>query len=143
MNFNASNEETVDALLREHDDPERWEYPLDFDYNSAQSRFNQFLELLELELNQKFPSDTGARIQDASFHSQILLPGGLLRFSNFGDMLGLSPGHEVPSPILEAIAAVAQLLEYHLIPAELLERQYPGRDVTGIKDWWTRYFAWL
>src|SRR5262245_45341559 len=105
-------------LFAKHDHPTQWEYPPDFDYNSATARFAEFVVALSTILGSELQSETGSRIQDASFHSQVFLPipdgqHALVRFSNFGDMVTVgtvSDDKLVPESILEL---VTQLLPKH------------------------------
>ena len=59
-------------LLEEHDHTRRCEYPPSFDLKAAEERFAHLAE----ELIAAYPGstfETGAAIQDASFHGQIFL----------------------------------------------------------------------
>src|SRR4051794_23680215 len=99
-------------LLARHDHPTRWEYPPGFDYETANARFARFVSDLSAILGVSIPSETGAYIQDASFHSQAFLPlpdgrQAPIRFSNFGDMVAFDGDELVPEPTL---ATVLELL---------------------------------
>jgi hypothetical protein len=90
-------------------------------------------------------SETGTHIQDASFHSQIYLGTGALRFSAFGRMLAYTPDMEVEDDIREQVERLAAERGYILIPTDILETDYSGAHpgVDGIRTWWIRYFDWL
>lgn len=140
-------------LLEQHDDPKYWEYPGGIPRHAqagSDLRFQQFVKLLEDSLGKTWPIETGIQIQDASFHSQILFDApdthsGGLRFSNFGNMIAFTPDHELPTSLKEAVVAVAEQLGYVLVPSDVLEEDYTGRNpgVSGIATWWIRYFDWV
>src|SRR4051812_46138479 len=95
-------------LLAAHDHPTRWEYPPGFDYNAAIARFGRFVADLSAALGVPVPSETGAHVQDASFHSQAFLPlpgglQGLIRFSNFGDMATVGDSQSVPDATMTMV----------------------------------------
>ena len=138
------------AILERHDDPRRWEYPVGFDYGATTRRFTEFAEALSSALGVPLRSETGSLIQDASFHSQIFLPLGegrhaVIRFSNFGDMATLSEDEPVPPELLKAVVGLLERHGYVYVPASVLAQPYTGRNtgVTGIRDWWIRYFDWV
>ncbi|MBB3210689.1 hypothetical protein FHS27_006537 [Rhodopirellula rubra] len=137
-------------LLKINDDPERWEYPLGFDYESEQERFLQFATAFFAALNISPMIETGACIQDASFHSQLIFPVGLvryhsLRFSNFGSFITINDDEGVPDEILSTILELADRFEYTYIPYQYLDADYTGSNlgVTGIDSWWIRYFDYV
>jgi hypothetical protein len=70
---------------------------------------------------------------------------GWLRFSNFGDMVALTPDHEVDAATLNIILRLCVEKGYVFIPTEVAERPYDGQNpgVTGIEDWWVRFFDWV
>lgn len=133
------------SLLERHDDPDHWEYQRDFDWQTESRDFAAFVRDLEARLGRRFDVETGSRIQDASFHSQILLPGGLLRFSDFGRMIAVTPDSEVPEDVMAAIRELAAGRGYTLVPTADLEAPYPRADGTrlGIRTWWIRFFDYL
>src|ERR1700722_9270821 len=77
-------------LFERLDDPVRWEYPLEFDYQDAVRRFRAFTDELEKTLGIPLVAETESLIQDASFHSQILVDNAWVRFSNFGNLVAIS-----------------------------------------------------
>jgi hypothetical protein len=148
-------------LLQRHDDPKYWEYPPGFDYNAATTRFARCAEALSRALGVSLKSETGSYIQDASFHSQIFVPLGderyaMTRFSNFGDMVSVGTCYfgemvpdgadePIPPALLKAIVAVVEKEGYVYVPSEALMQPYTGKNpgVTGIRNWWIRYFDWV
>lgn len=137
-------------LLRQHDDPRRWEYPVGFDYDAATRRFAEFSNALAASLNVPLKSESGSYIQDASFHSQIYVPldsgrNTLIRFSNFGDMAAVSEDGPVPKEMMRGIIELLEKHGYVYIPARVLDQPYTGANpgVTGIRNWWIRYFDWV
>jgi hypothetical protein len=135
----------MSSTLERFDDPEHWERPSDFDWASESRAFAAFVADLQTKLRRQFEVETGSRVQDASFHSQISLPGGLLRFSNFGRMMAFAPDSEVPEDVLAAVRELAATHRYLLVPSAELEKPYPPGDGTrfGIGAWWIRYFDYL
>lgn len=137
-------------LLRQHDDPRRWEYPVGFDYDTAMRRFADFANALSTLLSVPLRSETGNYIQDASFHSQIYLPldserYALIRFSNFGDMATVSEDEPLPEEMKRVIINLFAKHGYVYVPATVLDQPYTGANpgVTGIENWWIRYFDWV
>jgi hypothetical protein len=137
-------------LLRRHDHSTQWEYPPGFDYLAATGRFARFVEELCAKLGVALRSETGARIQDASFHSQVFLPlpgdqHALIRFSNFGDMAAISDDEPVAEPTMAAVVGLLAKHGYVYVPANVLAQPYTGSNpgVTGIDTWWIRYFDWV
>jgi len=137
-------------LLQRFDDPRCWEYPDGFDYDAAALRFATFADALSIAFGQPLKTESGSDIQDASFHSQIyLLLGGvrfaLIRFSNFGDMVTVSEDEPIPHEVKEMVIDLLKKHEYSYIPSSVLEQPYTGKNpgVTGIRDWWIRYFDWV
>jgi hypothetical protein len=148
-------------LLQQHDDAKNWEYPLGFDYHAATTRFAKCAEALSTALGIPGKSETGSAIQDASFHSQIFVPltderYAMVRFSNFGDMVSvgtcyfgeMAPDRNdepIPAAVLNTIVEVLEKEGYVYVPPEVLMQPYTGKNpgVTGIRDWWIRYFDWV
>ena len=141
-------------LLQKHDDPRRWESPIRFDYESATRRFAAFTEVLSavlgLPLGLPLNSETRSHIQDASFHSQIYVRldaerNALSRFSNFGDLATVSEDEPIPEEILKTIVGLLEKHGYIYVPASILDQPYTGKNpgVTGIRNWWIRFFDWV
>lgn len=142
-------------LLRRHDDPTHWDLPDNFDYESARARVEKFAAALasafgflrRLGSGQHLELETGSLIQDASFHSQILIPIPQpgIRFSNFGDMVSVWDEKSVSPELLQTIRNLCDQLGYVYVPEDILKQPYTGSNpgVSGIPDWWTRYFNWL
>jgi len=137
-------------LLRRYDDPVRWEYPAGFDHAQAVQRFQRFAKELAQLWGKQVKNETEVEIQDASFHSQILIPVRdgefvVARFSNFGDMATFAEEVVVPDDLRQVLLALFDKHGYVYVEADILNQQYSGSNpgVTGIRDWWTRYFDWL
>jgi len=137
--------EETENLFKKLDDPKYWEYPRGFDHSDAVRRFKKFVEALNKATGKTHEFETEFKIQDASFHSQINLGTGWLRFSNFGDMVAISPDCEITPEKIEIIQHLLLLHEYVFVVTEFAEAPYTGQNpgVTGIEDWWTRYFDWV
>lgn len=133
------------ALFREYDDAENVEYPAAFDYKAAVARFRSFAAALDAATVVSHSLETESHIQDASFHSQIDLGAGWLRFSNFGEMVSLTADHEVSEATLAVVLHLCVDQGYIFIPTEFAELPYTGGTVgvDGIRDWGIRYFDWL
>lgn len=137
-------------LLRQYDDPWSWEYPVGFDYDAATRRFAKFADALSALLGVPLKSETGSHIQDASFHSQIYVPLDserytLIRFSNFGNMATVREDELVPDEMKGTIIDLFEKHGYVYVPATVLDQPYTGTNtgVTGIRNWWIRYFDWV
>ena len=139
------DEEEVLALFREHDDPACWEYPRDFNYDDAIARFREFAAAFDAATGITHRVETESHIQDASFHSQIDLGGGWLRFSNFGNMVSFDPSLEVDEGTLDKLRTLCREKGYVFIPPDFIEYPYTGANpgVTGIRDWGIRYFDYV
>ena len=139
------NEAEALALFRKHDDPVRWECPRDFERHRAIARFRGFAAALDAAAGSAHDIETGSQIQDASFHSQIALGSGWLRFSNFGDMVSITPDYELDDATLALVSSLCHEKGYCFVPTAFGELPYDGTNpgVTGIRDWWIRYFDWV
>ncbi|MDB5033583.1 MAG: hypothetical protein JWQ98_824 [Chlorobi bacterium] len=138
-------DEDYPALFMKYDDPVHLEFPRGFDRADANARFNEFAAELSRRSHAEYETETGLYIQDASFHSQIHLPDGRLRFSSFGEMIAFTPDHEVPPPLVDIIRDLARERGYLLVPTEVLETSYVNVKpaFSGIESWWIRFFDWL
>ena len=137
--------EELESSLLQFDDP----IP-GFAYRESIARFRAVAKELSNELGAELRTETETHIQDASFHSQIYLPGGwfghhLIRFSNFGEMVSINDDDGLPPDLLERIQAILKRHGYVYMPYALLEQPYTGVNpgVTGIETWWIRYFDWV
>ena len=137
-------------LLRLHDDRVHWESPLDFDNRVESARFDGFVKDLSTELGTIYLAETGSAIQDASFHSQIVLQMAegrfvTIRFSNFGNMATVSDEDLMPEPMMRTVQDLFLRHGYVYVPATVLNAPYTGSNpgVTGIETWRTRYFDWV
>lgn len=134
-------------ILREYDDGVHWEYPQGFDYRRTVDRFRTFVSAAEQTLGVTLHTETESKIQDASFHSQILAapPIPLIRFSSFGNMVAMYSDDPIPADLQRSLLALFDQHGYIYIPDEFLAQPYtsPNPDVTSIHTWWIRYFDWL
>ena len=137
--------EELGHLLADLDDPKWWEQPPGFDRAAARQRAQLFREALNGRLPTPATLETGSSVQDASFHSELRLQGGSLRFSSFGEMIAFTPDHSVPAEVVESVRELAGRHGYRLIPTEILEEPYTGKNpgVTGIRTWWIRFFDYV
>lgn len=137
-------------LFRAYDDPLNSEHPPGFDYAATEARFTKMAE----EIASAFPGsrfETGAEIQDASFHGQIFVPFAgrfmLVRVSNFGRFVTFF-NDDVDCLTTEArdrLLGIFAAHDYVFIPPEVLFTPYDGacRGVSGLRDWGSRYFEWI
>jgi hypothetical protein len=135
----------IEALLASNDDSLGWECPRNFDRSQAVQQFRKFLSALEDETGLRFEFETESSIQDASFHSEIRMQTGWLRFSNFGRMIAFTPDYEAPSDVVATIHRLAPGHGYSIIPTDALETDYTSkRDGSEkIDSWWIRFFDYL
>ena len=141
-------------LLRKHDDARHSEQPPDFDRPAAEARFTEMAEEIVLA----FPGsrfETGAEIQDASFHGQVFIASAgrfaLVRVSNFGNFVTFF-GDDDDCLTADARADAREILlsvfaahGYGFIPPETLSLPYDGQNkgISGFRDWGYRYFEWI
>src|SRR5262245_41032403 len=128
----AKDVRAIGEVLQHHDDPQFWEYPPGFDYEAATRRFHAFVHALSLAMDVPLKTETGAAIQDASFHSQLYLPLGderfaLVRLSNFGDMATASEDEQVPDELLQSVVQLLEKHGYAYVPASFLDQPYTGK----------------
>jgi hypothetical protein len=137
----------VTSLFLRHDNAMNGECPTGFDYATARKRAAAFAAELGRRLGQESVGALDVRIEDASFHSEISFAQayGYLRFSSFGDMIALTPDHDLPRELVAAIQSLAESHGYTFVPTDQLETPYTGRHpgVAGIATWWIRYFDYL
>ena len=149
---------TFDDLLRRHDAPATYE-PFGFDREAAERRFRDLLPALRAVLGESLQFEDGPAIQDASFFAQVFLPreslgrvlapfdSGVLRFSNFGDMVAVHHEDALDPRALIRLREVLESAGYVFVPELALLDKYPGGPVEWAESrgatWWTRYFDWL
>ena len=133
------------TLFEKFDDPVSAEHPPGFDRAAAAERFKAFVAALHDAGVRTSKIEYGLGIQDATFHAEVRLDGGLLRFSNYGDMVALAPDNTVDTETIGVLMKLTEQLGFHLIPTEVAETSYTGRNpgVRGIDTWWIRYFDYL
>jgi hypothetical protein len=137
----------LEGLLQRLDEGEPRDRPTTFDYDSVSARFHEVRRALEAEFRTDLRFETGAKIQDAAFHSYVALPSPLgpasVRFSNFGDLTSIwSDEKTVPPEILVRAIGVLERHGYVYVPFSLLERPFT-QDDPNIRDWWTRFFDYV
>ena len=137
-------------LLKEYDDPQHSEHPAGFDYAAAEARFSMMAE----EILSAFPGsrfETGAEIQDASFHGQIFVASAgrfaLIRTSNFGGFVTFFGDDDncLSTDAMEKLLGTFAKHGYKFIPTEALSTPYDNAclGVSGFRDWGDRYFEWI
>lgn len=136
-------------LLKSHDDPRHAEQPPGFDRVAAESRFRKLAEeVLHAFSGSRF--ETGAEIQDASFHGsiEVAMGGRFARIcaSNFDRFIAFY-GSDDDCLTPEARARLLAMFAAHgytFIPIEVLAMPYDGANpgVTGFTTWGHRYFSW-
>ena len=143
-------------LLSRLDDPSYGEYPQGFDYRAAEARARSLLPALEALCGEQLDFEDGAQIQDAAFHAQVYLPEsalsrplgaarGVLRFSNFGNMVAAWPEDAIASDMIGPLQQTLERAGYRWIPARVLARPYQPARPKGlsIDSWWDRFFDWF
>ena len=132
-------------ILRSQDDPNHVEWPECFNWLEAGEKAAQFAMRLSDVLGSPVEVETGDKVQDANFHTQLWVPtaGGIeVRFSNFGDLVSVRPVEHLPNKFLARIVALLSDAGYVYIPADVLERRYDG-PIPHIDSWYHRFFDWL
>ncbi|MFI5740983.1 hypothetical protein ACIA9I_21755 [Streptomyces anulatus] len=153
------------ALLRELDDPERLEWPLDYDRTAVAVAFGGLVGRLETDFGVKceFEQDT----QDSSEYGRVRVPaeatvcgtrivvcvskfGSLAEIcaDNPGAFLGTEEAREEGALDPGDLATVERALAefgYVSVPEELLESDYEGPTALacfeGRPTWWARFFG--
>ncbi|HEX8995027.1 MAG TPA: hypothetical protein VF812_03245 [Ktedonobacterales bacterium] len=178
----AMDDTALLAELARLDDPVYAEYPggwAHWDRAAAEAQFLRLVDTLAARLEcptrEGMPSsrdpdydqvrehtlcyETGAYIQDASFHGEILLPQALLttealaknsfvglRTSNFGHLAMLYDDDAEVRPAAHAtILEVLQELGYTFVPSRVLNQPYSGQNpgMNGFSDWGRRFFDYI
>jgi len=138
-------------LFHQLDEPNSWEFPSRFDYDQLNREVRAVWRELESQLGRTLPIEDGSRIQDASFHADIILwqqqSGKVihrvsLRFSNFGNMVTLTDEESVPDVEYRIIQSTLHDHGFTYVPTDELEKEYYGviPDRRTIGTWWIRYF---
>jgi hypothetical protein len=144
-------EEKIIAYLEENDH-EIDRYTSDkFNYLKALLKFISFLSKIQDALQSRVIFQTGYRIQDASYHSEISLPDSALIskkdcsagiiFSNFGDMVTIINEESIKSDNLKLILDLFNNLGYVYIPLKYLEAGHSKRY--PLSTWRDRYFNYI
>jgi hypothetical protein len=155
------------ALLAAYDDPVFAGQPNGFDHQEAENAFIRFATGVLQEFEEA-TFETGGKIQDASFHGQVILApfliqgchvyvGGdplYMRASNFGGFITAyhihchGPLFEMSTPQQPDLSHIASLVgrwQYTYIPVDVLNEPYTGENpgVDGIRTWFHRYFDYI
>lgn len=153
------------ALLRELDDPERLEWPLNYDRAAASLAFGRLVRRLETDFGTRceFEQDT----QDSSEYGRVRVPAEattcgtriVVCVSKFGSLaevcadnpgafLGTEEAREEGALDLADLATVERALAelgYVSVPEELLGSDYEGpsalKHFAARPTWWTRFFG--
>ncbi|MER5853361.1 hypothetical protein ABT126_42220 [Streptomyces sp. NPDC002012] len=161
----ATSETELLALLRELDDPERLEWPLNYDRAAASLAFGGLVRRLEADFGVQceFEQDT----QDSSEYGRVRVPAEatirgariVVCVSKFGSLaevcadnpgafLGTEEAREEGVLDLTDLATVERALAelgYVSVPEELLESEYEGPSALEYFEaqptWWTRFFG--
>lgn len=141
--------------LLQVDDAVNVESPRGFSRRKAQEQFFSLIAKLNLEFNIQLPIESGKSIQDASFHSEALVPKSWqltpdyflqLRTSNFGKLLTIVDDDQIlKADALAVIKRYAQELDYWYVPSQVLREKYSGNNkrMGGGISWMYRYFEYL
>ena len=134
----------------DHPKPEHAEAPPGFDHEEAYRRFAIVVDALKNALEMSVEIETGAWIQDASFHSLIRMDSpdkkcAVILFSNFADMAGIANEATLPREIHNQLKEILASHGYLYIPEDVLEETYTGDNpgVSGFCDWWQRFFDYI
>jgi hypothetical protein len=142
-------------ILHQYDEFDQWEEPAKFNYYETRNKFLYFARAVQERTGIACRVETDSLIQDASFIGQIMFPddvlirqehhdyGGIIRVSNFGNMVTVTAENIFPAPLLDTIKQTMSEFEYIYIPPQILEEPYTGHGVTSIATWWIRYFDWI
>jgi hypothetical protein len=128
-------------LFKRCDDPLSWEAPQGFERSTALRAFRAFVSGLEECLGHKLDHETGSTCDESTFHAEIFLSTGSLRFSNFGKLVGFVGDSALPAVLHKAVSELAEELGYVLVPHDALDARYVGRHARpGSCDSWQQRF---
>jgi len=136
-------------FLQENDDQTNYEYPKDFSLEKSELKFNQFAQKLQLSLKYDLNISSGACIQDASFHGEIMFRTKkgtvLVRCSNFARMVNIDIEDNLEKQELELALMIIREFDYIHIPSSELKTRYveSSSEPIGIENWGHRYFDYL
>jgi hypothetical protein len=135
--------------LKKLDSSAHPEAPDVFDRGEAEATFLMLAD----HLRSLFPSvsaESGAAIQDASFHGQIVLRRGdsyvSIRASNFGRLVTMVDEDSVLRDVeVSFVRAAFGRFRYVYVPHALLAAKYDGacRGVSGFRDYFGRFFDYI
>ncbi|MFG2432551.1 hypothetical protein [Streptomyces sp. NPDC048590] len=161
----ATSETELLALLRELDDPERLEWPLNYNRAAVSLAFGKLVRRLETDFGVQcdFEQDT----QDSSEYGRVRVPAEatvcgtrivvcVSKFGSLAEVCADNPGAYFgtddareegaldPADLATVERALAEL-GYVSVPEELLEGDYEGPTALerfeARPTWWTRYFG--
>ncbi|MFJ4843269.1 hypothetical protein [Streptomyces sp. NPDC088746] len=161
----AMSETELLALLRELDDPERLEWPLNYDRAAASLTFSRLVRRLEADFGVQceFEQET----QDSSEYGRVRVPAEatlcgtrivvcVSKFGSLAEVCADNPGayfgtddaREEGALDPSDLATVERALDeigYVSVPEELLESDYEGPSALVLFEarptWWTRFFG--
>ncbi|WP_260147643.1 hypothetical protein [Streptomyces sp. CEV 2-1] len=155
------------ALLRELDDPERLEWPLNYDHAAASLAFGGLVRRLETDFG--VPCESEQDTQDSSEYGRVRVPAEaticgtrivvcVSKFASLAEVCADNPGAFLSTDEARKeaaldpadLATVERALEelgYVSVPEELLESDYEGPSTLGHfaarPTWWTRFFGMM
>lgn len=147
-------------LLESVDDSQECECPSTFDWQGSMSRVKALKSRLESLVGIKFLMDE--HVQDASFFTDLSIPGGksyvsgiglisgsriIIRFSCFGNLFTVYSTDEdekLEESLVEGIIAETARDGFVYVEADGLEEKYSGINprLQG-QSWWVRYFDYI
>jgi hypothetical protein len=129
------------ALLERCDDPLHWEAPHGFERASALRAFRLFLQGLEECLGHKLDYETNSSLDETTFHAEIFLASGSLRFSNFGRLVAFVGDASLPANLHKSVSELSEELNFVLVPQDVLDARYAGCHARlGRCDSWQQRF---
>ena len=165
-----SRDEAI-KIFEANDDPINWEYPKDYEYDKSIKKFKEFVNEIQVKFKEIIEFETESHIQDASYHSELYLPSsvlsvpsvetrkqnimgkerdvqlrhGVIRFSNFGNMVTIYEEEDIKKEYLDYIFTLFDKYGYIYINSKYLNEKYTGKNpgVTGIDNWQIRYFDFV
>lgn len=145
----------LDVLLRA-DDPNRCEWPANFDRPAAIKRVEALLPEIERIVGGALQLDTN--IEDASYFAEASLQKTgeranyieflfAIRFSSFGNLFTIwssERSHGLPAFNLEELLSAAKENGFVYVDIETLKGPYSGSNEScHAATWWDRFFAYF
>jgi hypothetical protein len=146
--------EDTRQLLGRFDEPDAYEFPKEFDYETLEKRAAIVDRRLNEELGERTTFENALHNQDASFSVAVCLNGHersddqrlylpCVRFSNFGNLVTVTCPELVPSERLKSIIQILKAEGFTFVPQDELDCPYDGVMTGKFESWWIRYFDWL